>query len=305
PPFGATFTYFLPEKLNSQKEARQKAEKAQREAGANVPFPGWGTLRAEAEEQQPRLLLLVCDEAGQPVRWLEGAVDAGVHRVSWDLRFAPPDPIKLDQEAFAEPWETPPQGPLVAPGNYQVALYVQTSEGLREVGATQHFVVKVLPTVTHAGDLADVVAFQQHAAELMRQISGAAVEVGRAEQRLAHLRAALTAAPHADLTLFARVDALTHSLAALRRRLQGDEIRAKLDEANSPSISGQVQRVVGGHWQTRQSPTATQRQSLAHAEAQFASWRTELATFVQETLIQLEADLEAIGAPWTPGRRLE
>jgi hypothetical protein len=33
--------------------------------------------------------------------------------------------------------------------------------------------------------------------------------------------------------------------------------------------------------------------------------RQDLSALLENTLAQLEADLEAAGAPWTPGRRLQ
>ncbi len=304
PPFGATFTYFLAEKALSPKEARNKREKTLQEQGETVPFPGWETLQAEAIAQKPRVLLLVRDATEQPLRWLAGPAEAGLHRISWDLRLAPPDPIQLNNTNPTDPWETPPHGPLVTPGSYNVTLYLQTGAGLEALGTTQSFSVKLLPIVEAATDLGAVTAFQRTTGELMRRVAGAGVEVGRAEQRLAHVRAALTAAPHADLALFNRVESLGTTLAQFKRRLQGDDVRGKLDEASTPSIRDRVQRLIGGHWQTRQAPTATQRQSLALAEEEFAPVRQELADLIEQTLPQLEADLEALGAPWTPGRRL-
>lgn len=304
PPFGATFTYYLAESVLSQKEARHKQEEELRKAGADIPFPGWEQLRQEAEEAKPRVLLLVRDEAGQPVRWVEGSAEAGLHRISWDLRMPPPDPIQLKQPEFVNPWVSPPQGPLVAPGQYSVILYLQQGERLEPVGEAQTFQVKPLPTMMEAAALGTAATFQQETGILMRRIAGAGVELSRAEDRLAHVRAALTATSHVDLPLFNRVDTLVATLAELKRRLQGDDAHSALDEADLPAIRGRVQRVIFGHWQTRQPPTATQRQSLAIAENAFEELLPELATFIEENLAQLEADVAAIGAPWTPGRRL-
>ena len=39
------------------------------------------------------------DAEGRVVRRLNGPVEAGFHRVAWDLRFPPPDPAAL------EPWK--------------------------------------------------------------------------------------------------------------------------------------------------------------------------------------------------------
>jgi hypothetical protein len=51
-------------------------------------------------------------------------------------------------------------------------------------------------------------------------------------------------------------------------------------------------------------PTATQRRNVEIAQADFAILRQELVTLIEQDLARLEAELEAAGAPWTPGRRL-
>ncbi|MCB0112157.1 MAG: hypothetical protein KDE53_39815, partial [Caldilineaceae bacterium] len=184
PPFGATFTYYLPDKVLSQKEARLETEKKLREQGADVPFPGWERLHIESNETPPQVLLLVRDEAGHAVRWLTGPVEAGVHRVNWDLRLAPPDPIDLNKTTALEPWELPPHGPLAAPGNYSATLYLASATGLTQVGAARPFAVKPLPSGVAAMDFTVITAFQQQVARLARQVAGAAAELTRAEERL-------------------------------------------------------------------------------------------------------------------------
>ena len=304
PPFGAIFTYYLAEKALSTREARHKVEKILREQSAHTPFPGWEQLHREANENQPRLLLLVRDEADQPVRWLEGPAEAGLQRISWDLRLPPPDPIELKQPDFVAPWDPPPQGPLAAPGQYSVTLYLETSSALEALGITQSFTVKALPTTSVETDFAAVTAFQRATSELLRQVTGAGVEIGQAQQRVAYLRAALVATPRADYALFGRVDAVKAALADLERRLNGDKVREERDEPATPAIRDRVQRVASSHWQTRQAPTTTHRHSLALAQAELAALVQDLAKLIDQDLVQLEADLEAAGAPWTPGRRL-
>jgi hypothetical protein len=51
-------------------------------------------------------------------------------------------------------------------------------------------------------------------------------------------------------------------------------------------------------------PTATHRRNLEIAAADFATLKTELATWLESDLADLAAALEAAGAPWTPGRAL-
>lgn len=304
PPFGATFTYYLAEKVQSMQEARQQTEQGQRERGEDTPFPGWQQLGQEANEQKPRVLLLVRDHADQPLRWLEGPVEAGLHRVSWDLRLPPPDAITIQKPEFVAPWDAPPQGPLVAPGEYTVTLYVQRVDGVTLVAGPQRFTVKALPTVDMTTDFAAVMTFQQVTWELLRRIHGLTVEIGRAQNRLAHLRAALVATPRADLAHFRQIEEVNATLAALEGQLTGDKVREKLHESATPALRERVQRVAHSHWQTRQPPTRTHQQTIDAAQGVLTTVTAAVAKVIDQDLVALETALEAAGAPWTPGRRL-
>ena len=304
PPFGATFTYYLDDVPTTAAEARRTAEQNLREQGADVPFPEWDVLRREATEGDPLVLVVVRDARGQAVRWVEGSAKAGLHRVSWDLRLSPPDPVNLETPGFTPPWVRPPQGPLAAPGRYGAELLLLSSAGVQSIGMRQEFEVKPVPTVPPGTDFGAIAAFQRETSELMRRVSGAGEEISRALERLRHMRAALGETPRADPALFTRMDELDAALQVLRTRLNGDRIRQQFNEPSVPSIRNRVGRVAGGHWNVRQTPTATQRRNIQIAHDDFGDFGMELTALLDNDLAQLEADLEAAGAPWTPGRRL-
>ena len=118
------------------------------------------------------------------------------------------------------------------------------------------------------------------------------------------MRAALLEAPAAPLALFGDLDALDSRLQGYAIRLFGDPARQRLNESTVPSISNRVGRVIGGHWDTRQTPTATHRRNLEIGETDFGAWLAEFEGFMSGGFMRAEAALEAAGAPWTPGRRL-
>lgn len=304
PPFGATFTYYLDDIPQTAREVRREAERQLSDQGANVPFPGWDALRAEAVESGPRVLLMIRDAQNQPVRWIEGPSRGGFHRVSWDLRRPAPDPIDLTVPDFIPPWARAAEGPLAPPGRYSVELVLVSASGVQTLGTPQSFEVKPVPNAPPGTDFVAVAAFQQETSELVRRIASAGEEIGRGRNRLRHMRAALLRTPQADPALFGRLDDLNGVLAGLQTRLNGDQVRGQLNETSVPSIRSRVGRVVDGHWGTRQTPTATHRRNLEIARTDFEAFSRDLSAVLDTTLPQLEADLEAAGAPWTPGRRL-
>ncbi|HWN43474.1 MAG TPA: glycosyl hydrolase, partial [Thermoanaerobaculia bacterium] len=195
PPHGALFTYFLRDAPTTAREARKAGEKALREKGEDVSFPGFDRLRAEALETDPKVLLIVSDAAGRKVRWIEGPAKEGLHRVSWDLRGPSPDPVVLDPPAFRPPWDSQPAGPLVAPGRYSAELVLVSASGARSLGAAQSFEVKPVPNLPPGTDPAAVAAFQGETAEAGRRLSSAAAELGRVRNQLRQMRATLGETP--------------------------------------------------------------------------------------------------------------
>ncbi len=304
PDFGATFTYFVDDVPSTAAAVRRASEREQAARGADVPFPGWETLRAEAAESGPRTFLQVRDAQGTPVRRIEGPTGNGLHRVTWDLRRPPPDPVDLSTPGFTPPWVTPAEGPLAPPGRYSVELVRVSSAGVSQLGEARSFEVRPVPTAPAGTDFVVVAEFQARAGELRRRIAGAGQEIGRVRERLRHMRAALVETPAADVALYTRMDTLDVQLDQITFVLNGDPIPGRRNEATAPGLSGRVGQVIGGHWGSRQMPTATQRRNLEIAEAGVDDLIAILGRWIETDLAGLEADLAAAGAPWTPGRKL-
>ncbi len=304
PPFGAVFTYYLSDLPETAKQQRKEAEKALTAKKTSIPFPGWQQLLQESKEGEPQVLLLVSDEQGEPVRWLKGASKKGLHRASWDLRLPAPNPISLTQPAFKPPWASDPTGPLVAPGNYRVALYVAHNGSLAAQGAPQTFRLKPVANTRPDSEFQSIAAFKAKTSELSRQVSSAGSKLTEAANRLKHIKAALMQTPKANQQLFADLNQLELDLATLRHQLNGDPIRQRLDESNTPSIRSRVGTVAYGHWRTTQNPTATQQRNIEIATTEFNQFRADLTAYFK-ALASYEAALEAAGAPYTPGRAFE
>jgi photosystem II stability/assembly factor-like uncharacterized protein len=301
PPFGALITYHLNEAVTRTKEARQAAEQTLREKKADVPLPNFDRLFAESLEADPKVIIAISHASGRAVRWIEGPTKAGLHRVSWDLRGPSPEPVELDPPGFRPPWGEPPKGPLVEPGRYTARLMIVSAEGVRTVGKPQAFDVKAVNNLPAGTDLTAAAAFQQQVADVRRRAAGVAEEIGRARDRLRRMRAALLATPTSDPALFARLDAAEKTIAELRRRLEGDPVRARLNEPDVPSIGGRVNSAMAV-FDTRQPPTATQRRDVDIARTELETLVRDLDALIDGEMTKLGAALAAAGAPWIPQR---
>ena len=301
PPFGALFTYYLNDIPQTAKMTRQEGEKLSRKSNSSAPFPGWDQLERETLEDQARALLLIRESNGDPVRWLEGPATKGLHRINWDLRYPAPDPISLVKPDFVPPWAGPSKGPLSAPGKYSVELFLFHKGEMIAQGEIREFDVKPVPNAPSGTDFNAVSEFQQKTADLSRQVAGANKKLDEASNRLRHIKEALTKAPRATAELFNKQEKLEAQLAGLRKQLNGNLVRQRMSESTAPSIRSRIRQVAGGHWDTRQTPTTTQKRNIEFAEEAFAGFGSDLSTYLEE-LSQYEVSLESAGAPYTPGR---
>ena len=85
-------------------------------------------------------------------------------------------------------------------------------------------------------------------------------------------------------------------------KLTGDPILASRNEPTPPAIVDRMQNVVRRHWATSSAATRTYRDDYDIAAAEFAPVLADLRKTIGTDLKNLEDQLEAAGAPWTPGR---
>jgi photosystem II stability/assembly factor-like uncharacterized protein len=303
PPFGAVFTYYLKEELQTLEKKRQEAEKEKVEKGEPVYYPDWDELRAEDREEEPVVLLTVTDPDGNVVRRLSGPTEAGFHRVAWDLRLPPSTPTSLEPPPTDNPFIEPPRGPMVVPGNYTVSLAQRVEGKVTPLAEPQSFETEALGAATlPAEDRTELLAFQQKTARLQRAVLGATKAADEAQTRLDHIKKALEDTPQADPQLGEEARTLEKNLKDLQVELSGDSAIASRSEPTPPSIVARVQRIVGSTWTSTSAPTHTQQEAYRIAGGSFSEVLDKLRALVEQDLRGLEQKLESAGAPWTPGR---
>ncbi|MGA9575935.1 MAG: hypothetical protein WBS20_18475, partial [Lysobacterales bacterium] len=296
PAFGASFTYYLDESIETRKLARMAKEASLRKEGGDIPFPGWDRLVAESQETEPRVMVLVTDRENNPVRWVEASAEKGTHRVSWDLRLPAPDAIDLTTPEFVPPWAGTPLGPLVAPGVYSAQLFALNGDRVIPMGEAQTFNVKPVREAVDGTDYAEVAEYQQKTAVLVREIANASEELKRTKDLLQHMKAAAVRAPLAKPSLFARLDAFGVELSQFETRLSGDSVRRQLNEPSTPSI-GERASNAANTWESTHGATATQKADFEIAQKEFAVFEEALKSLLANKLVPLEAELSAAGAP--------
>ncbi|MCG8604864.1 glycosyl hydrolase, partial [bacterium] len=302
PPFGAIFTYYLKDELKTRKKMRQEKEKKAAKNGGTASYPTWDELRAEAREEKPAIVFTVRDEDGSVVRRLTGSTKSGIHRIAWDLRYPPATPTRLGSRS-RDSFRGPATGPMTVPGTYTVAMARHIDGQEFPLGSPQTFTLKPLGTATlPAEDPEQLLTFQRKIGSLQRAVLGASRAANDALDRIKHIKKAIIDTPEADPALAVRAKELAIRLDELMIKLNGDRIIRSHSEPAPPSITSRVQEIVRGHWNSTSVATQTFLDLYEIASSEFAVVLEELRVLVEQDLEELEAQLESVGAPWTPGR---
>ena len=303
PPFGATFTYYLKEELKTKKAKRQEAERDAQKKNAAINLPSRSELRAEEEEEAPAIIFTVTDSSGRVVRRLSGPVTAGMQRVTWDLHYAPPSLPPPPNPETEDPFNEGPAGPLVMPGTYKVSLTKRLDGVMTPLGQPQDFqiIVEGQERMTPADRIA-LVEFQQKVARLQRAVQGALEAANALTPRFVAIRRALLETPNAPEKLLDDAAALEKRKNEILRALRGDQALRQRNMNLPPSISERVGSVVGSQRMSTSRPTQTQIDQYAAAAQEFETTLNQLRQLIETDLARLEKQMEAAGAPWTPGR---
>lgn len=299
---GAVVTYYLRDEYKSLKKQRNEAEKQLQEAGKDVPYPSHETLKREAAEEEPYLLFVISDAGGRALRQIKRPIKPGVQRVVWDFRTSPVVPISLEAPSNPAPWDSPDLGFMVAPGDYQVAMYRYQERRLTPMGSPQTIRCRPLQNPTlPAADQATLAAFNLKVASLARAISAANAHRGGLMGALPYLEAAAMSTPGLGEDQLAELTSIKARLRDVNEALVGDPLLPRYEGQARMSLKDRTDLIVQSLWTTTAAPTSTFERAYDEAHASFGKVLADLKA-VHDRVRAFEDRLERAGAPYTPGR---
>lgn len=301
----AIFSYYLPKEYESLETKRRKREAEATKSGTDNHYPDYASLKAEREEGEFQLAFIITDTSGKEIRTLLEKPKKGIHRLQWDLRYATGSPINFSSPAFYNPFDLPPAGIRVAPGQYSLTMSLMQGGEKIFTSYARTFHVKALQnTVLPAKDLDAKLAFTKDVEELSRFMSGASLLISETRNKLKYIKEAIkhVQAPYAEL--MKEADALEQTLNEINYRLQGDPVKSILDIDQIPSPAARLGMIQYESATSTGSPTKTHLDSYIIAREEFKPIKEDLLKLVEEDLSALENKLEKLKAPYTPGRAL-
>jgi len=303
PPFGAVFTVDVKDDLLSLKKARQKREKDAEKAGKTPPYPTHAEFRAEDAEEAPAYFLVVRDDGGEVVRRIEAPTTKGIHRVAWDLRYPASNPAQLEPPKIVNAYSFVPQGPMAAPGRYTVSLERRQLGVTAQVAGPVPFEVQPLAATTlTAPDRQALAAFLRQASALERAALGTSELVDKTLERVALVEKAIDDSTASDSSLGDEARRIQRELEKLKIELDGDRAVARRNDPVAPSLVDRAGYIVAVQWASTSAPTGTSRRQYELASQGLTDLLARLRPLVEHDLPALEQRLDAVAAPWTPGR---
>jgi photosystem II stability/assembly factor-like uncharacterized protein len=301
PEFGATFSYYLKEVPKTEKQIRQKKEKALFKKGEFIPQPSWKELEAEKREIAPYLVFTIKDMDGEEIRIINAKAKKGINRITWDLKFPSLRPVKNSK---FKPTGKAQSGMFVMPGEYQVEMGI-VSKGKYKILA-QPVKFNAIPlnnTTLPAENRKKLVEFQQKVARMSKAIQGSMQLIESYKVKFAAIRTALANTPRINNNVSQKMNELIAELEEVDFLFGGVEARASWEEippAQVP-ISRRINSIVGTHWSSTSGVTQTQIDQFEILKEEFPAALKRLQNVAHE-MKWVETELEKQGAPWTPGR---
>ncbi len=297
-PFGANFTYFMPNKLKSLKDIRKEKEKK-----GNTNFPGWEALEDEKNQDGPSIFLIIKDANGNIVNRVRGTNKKGFNRVNWNLNYPNKSGERLsaprEQENFFNRG-----GIMATPGDYTVTLVKRVDGKTTTLQGPKEF--KVIPM--YNGTLKrksfdemnmfreDIFRYQQDLTATNLMMSNS-IKLLDAMKRAAYK----TTKPSSDL--IQNINNTRVSLLAIEKELSGNKIKGEIGERSNPTPNdaNRIGRMVLAN---TYGPTGNHKASINRAKKQLAGIKLKLQNITTNIIPALEQDLKKAGAPWIEGQGL-
>jgi hypothetical protein len=296
---------------NSSIPGGERGASASGDREYSAPNPAFGAIITYfVRDSLPKggdLTLGIYDAIGKQVRELTASKKRGMHRVTWDLRTAPPYTVR--RPAGAEPAfrQREPQGPFVLPGHYTARLTVKGGSGapaVREVPVE----VRSDPLVQLSdADYRSLYDMRVSNGRLQATVQAAVRTAEQLKDQITDVKTALKSSAAPD-SVSKQSDAIEKELNDILKKLRGDpDAPAVSDDKRTeePSIQDRVNNVADEIGNVTSQPTALQRSTLALAASDLQREVGRINALLQHRIPALNAALDAAKIPWTIGRPVE
>jgi photosystem II stability/assembly factor-like uncharacterized protein len=306
PEFGATITYFIKEVPKSAKDIRQEKEKTLFEKGDPIPQPSVNELNAEEKETKPYLVFTITDENNNIVKRLYKSASKGVSRVTWNFTYesiSPITAIKFEPVSTGE-GRRGGGGIQAMPGTYKVAMALVAKGETRELAAAVPFVSKPLGIASFpATDLNSKYGWLKEMSDFSRNMYGAFSLTGELLKKINAVRQAIHQTPGATSNIIKEGERINMELDNLIFQIEGPQAKASQEEVPPMEmpLAQRLNEMANASYGTSGDISVIAKEQLDILKVEFPPILERIKK-ISLDLQQLDKQLDAIKAPWTPGR---
>lgn len=309
--YGATFTYYLKEAPKSRKDLRKEAEKKLMKEGKPVPQPTWREMELEALEEAAHLIFTIRDEEGNIVRQITRAPGKGIQRMTWDLRYSMPTATRVSGRF--SPVESGGGGRrggggggiAVMPGTYSVEMELWENGQVKQLAGPVKFNAKKLNNVTlPATDYAENLAFAKNVSRLAVAMTGTDRLTAELAAKMENIKQAIYTTPGAGQALMDQARQTAVALEEIRFALNGLQAKASQEEVPPAQLplNTRLGNIVYAHLGNSAAVSPAEKAEFDILKEEFPPVLERLKHIAEKEIPALEAELNRLNAPWTPGR---
>ncbi|MBK7133848.1 MAG: glycosyl hydrolase [Bacteroidales bacterium] len=306
PEFGATFTYFVKEVPKTAKAIRQEKEKALFEKGEPIPQPSIAELDAESKETKPYLIFTITDESNNIVKRIYKSASKGVSRTTWNFTYESNSPVTTTK------FEPVPSGGgrrggggiQAMPGTYKVSMSMVAKGETKELSGPVPFVCKPLNLATFtATDLKGKYAWIKEASEFSRTMYGTISYTGELTNKVNAMMQAIHQTPSAPAGLMKEAERINKELNDIQFIFSGPQAKASQEEIPpvDMALSDRLSEMANASYGTSGDISIIAKEQLDILKAEFPPILARVKK-AGDDLLKLDKELDAVKAPWTPGR---
>jgi photosystem II stability/assembly factor-like uncharacterized protein len=303
-PFGATFTYFVKETPKTLKQIRREKEKKLIKEKAKIPYPTLDELRKEDEEVKPYLIFSIKDENGNPVQRLTKNISKGINRLTWNLRYSNPSPIKLNQPKF-DPLKKVNSGMLAFEGKYSVDVYRYIRGKIDTLSLNNQFnLVPLNITTLPPASKEELVQYMNKAVTLFRKSTMAQSEANELLLKIRNLKQAANSTPGSSAGLLKDIEKIEKKLTDIKWTFEGQKPPASMEERwpQPVPLNDRLYFLVYTHYNSTSPVTTAEKDALRILKKKIPSLIKQLIEIKEKDIPGIEKALDNLGAGWTPGR---
>ncbi|MCE4563253.1 glycosyl hydrolase [Maribellus sp. CM-23] len=307
PEYGATFTYFLKEVPKTKKELRKDEEKKLFEEGKPIPQPSWRELQLEDQQEKTHLIFTVYDQGGNVVSQFAKSPSKGINRVNWNMTYTATAGMRFSGK-FDPVSSGRNRGIMVLPGTYKVGMQMWHEGELSTLVEPLEFTCRKLNNTTlPAEDYRENVDFAAKVNKLALSVVGAGRLISESMEKVEQIKQAIYATPGAGQQLMDKARALGVELEALNYKMNGVPAKASGEEVPPEQVplNDRLGHITYTHMGSTSGITTTEKRGYEILKEEFPPVLESLRKMVEQEIPALEAELNKINAPWTPGRLID